>query len=152
MTDIAVKQTLRVLREGLEGPGEGPGYFLDTGGGLRGTLAALSAEEASTPWGGNSVAAHVHHLVFSFDAFGAYIQGDRAQRDWNQSWSVNSVDDAAWTKLQQDLVAGYEALRAAIKAHANEGPEAFGSTLAAVTHFAYHIGAIRQKVAAAKEQ
>ncbi|HYI07654.1 MAG TPA: DinB family protein [Thermoanaerobaculia bacterium] len=151
MTEIAVKQTLRVLREGLDGPAEGPSYYLDTNAGLRTTLAGLSAEEASRPWGGNSVAAHAHHLLFSFDAFAAYVNGDRTQRDWDQSWSVNTVDDAAWTKLQEDIVRGYEALRDAIKAHGHEGPEAFGSALAAVTHLAYHIGAIRQKVAAAKE-
>jgi hypothetical protein len=150
MTDIAVKQALRVLKEGLEGPAEGPSYFLDTGAGLRSTLAGLSAEEASRSWGGNSVAAHAHHLVFSFDAFAAYINGDRTQRDWNESWKVNTVDDGAWTKLQEEVVAGYNTLREAIKAHATEGPEAMGSTLAAVTHLAYHIGAIRQKLAAAR--
>jgi len=143
------QQLLAILREGVEGPGDGGAYFLDSGpdAGLRRTLATLTAEEASRPWGGNSVAAHAHHALFSFEAFAARIAGDRTSRDWDESWRVKEVDDAQWAKLQQDLVRGYEALHRAIEAN---GGEAIGTALAATTHLAYHIGAIRQKIAAAR--
>lgn len=146
MTD----QLLAVLAEGYEGPSHSLTYFLDGGpdAGLRNTLAALSAEEASRTWGGNSVAAHAQHILFSFGAFGAYIAGDRTQRDWNESWSVATVDDAAWTKLQGELAAAYADLRARIEA--NEGKAATRGAVAAVTHLAYHIGAIRQKIVASQ--
>ena len=50
-------------------------------------------------------------------------------------------------KLQQDLIRGYESLNHAIEAN---GDASFGTALAAAAHLAYHIGAIRQKIAAAR--
>ena len=144
------KQLLAVLREGFDGPSPKVTYFLDGGpdAGLRNTLAQLDAGQASQPWGGNSVAAHARHVLFSFEAFGAFIAGDRAQRDWNESWNVSTVDDTSWAKLQSDLATAYDALRRTIETHGEESVEASGGSLAAVTHLAYHIGAIRQKIAA----
>jgi hypothetical protein len=144
------KQLLAVLAEGMEGPRSELSYFLDSGpdAGLRKTLAALPAEEASREWGGNSVAAHAHHILFSFEAFGAYIRGDRTSRDWNQSWSVSSVDAASWQKLQEDLGREYATLRESVRGAADD--DALRGAMAAVTHLAYHIGAIRQKLAAAR--
>ena len=141
------KQLLAVLAEAWEGPRHSLSYFLDSGpdAGLRKTLSGLSAEEASSAWGGNSVAAHAHHILFSFEAFGAYIRGDRNQRDWNQSWSVSSVSGEEWKKLQEDLGREYATLREAVRGAADE--DALRGAVAAVTHLAYHIGAIRQKLA-----
>ena len=144
------RELLSVLAEGYEGPRQSLTYFLDSGrdAGLRPTLAKLSAAEASREWGGNSIAAHAHHVLFSFEAFGAFIRGDRASRDWDESWRVKTVDDAQWTRLQEDLGREYQAVREAIRAHAETGDEALRGALAAVAHLAYHIGAIRQKLAA----
>jgi len=93
-----------VLREALEGPPERWSYFTDNSpdAGLFGTLAPLSAADASRPVAGTSVAAHVHHV--------------------------------AWA-------------RQTVEAHALAGEEAFGGALVAVAHIAYHLGAIRQKIA-----
>ena len=142
------KQLLSVLAEGFEGPRQSLTYFLDTGpdAGLRNTLAGLSAAEASKAWGGNSVAAQAHHVLFSFEAFGAFVRGDRNSRDWNESWRVSEVGEAQWKKLQEDLEREYRSLREAIRAA--EGDETIRGALAAVTHLAYHIGAIRQKLVA----
>ncbi len=146
------KELIATLREGVEGPGDRGAYYLDSGpdAGLRRTLALLSAEEASRAWGGNSVAAHAYHLLFSFEAFAAAIAGDTTSRDWNESWRVSEVDDAQWQKLQQDLLNGYETLRNAIEVDAANGDGGVGTALAATAHLAYHIGAIRQKIAAAR--
>lgn len=146
MTD----QLLAVLLEGFEGPAPKRNYFLDSGpdAGLRRTLAALSAEEASQPWGGNSVAAHAKHLLFSFNAFASFIAGDRTKADWNESWNVSTVDDATWAQLQEDLATAYESLRGAIETHASTSAPAAGGAVGAVAHLAYHIGAIRQKIVA----
>lgn len=142
------KQLLSVLAEGFEGPRQSLTYFLDTGpdAGLRNTLAGLSAAEASKSWGGNSIAAQANHVLFSFEAFGAYIRGDRASRDWNESWRVSEVGEEEWKKLQEDLERQYRSLREAVRAA--DGDEALRGSLAAVSHLAYHIGAIRQKVVA----
>src|SRR5262245_4395593 len=124
---IAVKQLVGALREGFDGPSEEFGYFLDTDGGLRKTLAKLSADQASRAVGGNSVAAHAHHILFSLNAFSKVISGDKSPNDWNESWTVKSVDDGSWSRLQQDLGAGYEKLRGAIEGHAANGVEPLGA-------------------------
>lgn len=147
MTDIAIRQLVAALNEGFDGPGK-HGYFLDHGAGLRSTLAALSAENASRDVGGTSIAAHAHHILFGLDAFGAFISGDRSQKDWNESWRVKTVDDTAWQKLQSDLEVGQARLREAIEGNAAKGELEMAGSVGAVAHVAYHVGAIRQKVAA----
>lgn len=146
------RQLLTILREAWEGPHPKLDwtYFLDRGpdAGLRNTLAKLTAEEASREIGGNSIAAHAHHVLFSFEAFTAFIGGDRTKRDWDESWRVSAVDDAAWATLQDDLATRYEALRGTVKEQDVSNEEAFGGAMAAVAHLAYHLGAIRQKLAA----
>jgi hypothetical protein len=97
--------------------------------------------------GGSSIAAHVHHVVFSLEASTAWIRGDRSSRDWQQSWSVGAVDDAAWARLQEQLRTGYGALRRAIEQQAASSVEAAGGAVGTVAHMAYHLGAIRQKAA-----
>jgi hypothetical protein len=144
---MSKKHILEVLAEGIEGPHGERSYFLDTDGGLANTLARVSAADASRPLGGNSIAAHVGHILFSFDAFGAYISGDRSSRDWNESWRVSAVDEAAWEKLRGDVENGYTRLRETIETHADANEDALASAAAAAAHLAYHIGAIRQKVA-----
>ncbi|MGZ5445742.1 MAG: DinB family protein [Thermoanaerobaculia bacterium] len=143
------EQLLAVLREGWEGPAHKLSYFLDKGpdAGLHNTLAKLTPEEASRDVGGNSIAAHAHHILFSFEAFGAFIAGDRTKRDWNESWRVSAVDAGAWTQLQSDLGARYEELQRTIETHGAASDAATGGALGAVAHLAYHIGAIRQKMA-----
>jgi hypothetical protein len=146
---MIIDQLLATLREGFEGPGEQKfAYFLDKApdAGLRNTFAGLTAEEASRNVGGNSVAAHAHHLLFSFDAFGGFIAGDHRKRDWNESWKVSTVDPESWSKLQSDLEAGYAELTRAIRENAAKNEPAAGGSVGAVAHLAYHIGAIRQKV------
>lgn len=140
-------QLLAVLREGFEGPADDVTYYLDANAGLRSTLAGLTPEEASRNVAGNSVAAHAHHILFSFGAFGDFIAGVDAKHDWNESWRIAEVDGAQWATLQSDLAAGYDALRQRVE-NADKSGKALGGTLGAITHLAYHVGAIRQKVAA----
>ena len=151
-TDDAIQQLLGVLAEAFEGPRQSWSYFTDSGAasGLFGTLAGLSAADASKAWGGTTIAAHVHHAAFAVEASAGWIAGDRGSRDWQESWSVSAVNDAGWRRLQQRLREGYEALRQAITGHASAGAEKFGGAAAAVAHAAYHLGAIRQKLAASR--
>jgi len=153
MSDIsgndAVVLIQAVLGEALEGPKQDWSYFTDSGSqsGLFGTLDELSAADASRPTGGTSIVAHAHHASFALDASAAWISGDRSSRDWPQSWSVSQVDEAAWRRLRDDLRGRYSALSRAIDAKARGDAETFGAAVAAVAHAAYHLGAIRQKVA-----
>lgn len=146
---MLVDQLLATLSEGFEGPGEQKfTYFLDKApdAGLRNLLAGMTPEEASKTIGGNSVAAHAHHLLFSFEAFGGFIAGDRRKRDWDESWKVSTVDGGSWAKLQSDLESAYASLVRTIRENAEKSEPAAGGSVGAVAHLAYHIGAIRQKV------
>ncbi len=151
--DAAIEHLLAVLAEAFEGPKQNWSYFTDAGAesGLFGTLAPLNAETASRVWGGTTIAAHVHHVRFALAASAAWIAGDRSNRDWQESWSINVLDDAAWRRLQQQLRGDYDALRKAISNHASASAESIGGAVGSVAHAAYHLGAIRQKAALSRK-
>jgi len=148
-TRDAISQLLAVLGEAFEGPPHESSYFTDSGAasGLFGTLDGLSAADASRMMGGSSIAAHAHHASFAVHASEAWIRGDRSSQDWTQSWSVSTVDESAWSRLRKDLRARYAALRRTVESHALGSADAFGGAAGALAHAAYHLGAIRQKVA-----
>ena len=147
-TEVMIEQLLGVLDEAFEHPPRSWTYFIDNSpeAGFYGTLARLSAAEASRSLGGTSIAAHVHHVTFGLAVSTAWLQGDRSERDWQESWRVQTVDEAAWTRLQEQLRQEHQALRQAIASYTSSGAEAFGGAIAAIAHAAYHLGAIRQKV------
>ena len=101
----AVSQILAVLRETFEGPKESWSYFTDNSpdAGYFGTLHTISAADASGSEGGSSIAAHVHHIVFALNEASGWIRGDRSPRDWKESWNVQTVDEAAWSRLLDRL-------------------------------------------------
>lgn len=144
------EQLLAVLQEGLEGSPFPWNYFTDGRAetALLGTLAALDAEQASRVVQGSSVAAHAHHVAFAARATSRWIAGNREAVDWNASWAVQRVDASGWSQLQGEVRAACDALRTAVETYAGTSPEATGAALGAVAHLAYHLGAIRQKLAA----
>ena len=148
--DKALEQLIAVLREGFEGPQQRWSYFTDGGpeAGWFGMLDRLSADEASKPSGpnGTTIAAHVHHMVFSLSASTDFIMDRWEGRDWSESWRVSTVDEAQWRELREQLRAGYEALVDAFRQRALVDERSFGGALAAIAHVAYHLGAVRQKL------
>ena len=151
-TDVVIQQLLAVLAEAFDGPAQKWSYFTDHGAesGLLGTLARVTAADASRVWNGSTIAAHAHHVRFSLAASVAWITGDRSSRDWSESWRLNTVDAADWQRLQEEMRIGHRDLRRAIEAHGASDAEAMGGALAAIAHAAYHLGAIRQKVVVAR--
>jgi hypothetical protein len=143
---FVVEQLIAVLNEAFDGGGT---YFTDAGpdAGLVGTLAKLTAEEASREIGGNTIAGQAHHILFGLGASARWVRGDRGPNNWAESWTVRTVDDAAWSRLRENLRAAHDELRRAVEANATSGEEAFGGVAGAIAHAAYHLGAIRQKVA-----
>ena len=148
-TREAVTQLTAVLAEAFEGPSEKWSYFTDSGrdAGLFGTLEKVTAEEASRHVGETTIAAHAHHVAFGLEASTAWIRGERGERDWQESWSVVTVNGEAWIRLQQRLRVKYEELREAIGREGSASAESIGVAIGALAHAAYHLGAIRQKLA-----
>jgi hypothetical protein len=151
-SDAAIQQLLAILREAFEGPPEKSSYFVDndSDAGYLGTLHKLNASEASQAVGGSTIAAHVHHMIFSLEASASWIRGDRSSRNWQDSWRTRTADQAEWSRMLDSLRTGYEDLRESIESHGRSSEDAFGGAAGALAHAAYHLGAIRQKMLIAR--
>ena len=149
----AVASTLELLRETFEGPSGPSTYYIDNDpkAGFFGAVDALTAAEASRPMrpGGPTIAAHVFHAGFHLDMSTAWLRGDRADRDWAKSWELRSVDEAAWADLRRQFRSQYEAFRQAVASEPAAGGESLTTTIGAIAHAAYHLGAVKQALAAA---
>lgn len=136
-----------LLKETFEGPPpQTPSAFLDQGGGLFQTLDALTAADASRPPhpGAPSVAAHCAHVRFYVEVLRRYMRGSVEKADWQESWRVQTVNDAEWETLRQELRASYATLTEELRAVEHWDDNNVGGALAVIAHTAYHLGAIRQ--------
>lgn len=127
-------------------PGESGTYFVQGGEALDDTLAALSADEASRQIpGGSSIAAHVIHTAYYLDLSNDALRGTERQGDWESSWKVQNVDEAAWDAAKEELRAQKEEFLAFVAecGMPSKGYQ-FGELLANLGHAAYHLGAVRQ--------
>jgi hypothetical protein len=152
-TQETITQLLAVLREAFEGPGNFS-YFTDRtpDAGLLHTLGPITAGEAGRMVGGTSVAAHTRHILYGLRASTSWIEGDRAPRNWRESWNTDTVDEPEWNDIREGISSAYIGLREAIEQHAGDSAESLGAALGAVTHVAYHLGAIRSKLVCGREE
>lgn len=155
MTDIPrgviVNLLLHMLREAVEGsPGRWT-YFSDRGPGtgLLGTIDGLGAEAASRQDAPaqTTIAGHVHHVSASLALATRTIRGETASRDRSTSWTVTVVDEPTWSGLRAQLRRDYEAIAMAVQTRGQWDEESLGAAIGAVAHAAYHLGAIRQRLA-----
>lgn len=160
MTDLPIREAIgqltAVLDEAFEHPPKPWSYFTDPSpdAGYIGTLAKLSAAEAREVVGGTSIAGQVQHVIFAMEASAAFIQGNPdspSLEQWQQSWQVQELDDTAWAQMQQDLRDAYQRLRRVIESDGTASAQSFGGAIGAIAHVAYHLGAIKQKIAARDE-
>jgi hypothetical protein len=150
----ATASSLELLRETFEG-GNGPStQFLDNGpeSGFFGVIGGLTAAQASRPTrpGGATIAGHVHHVGFGLEVSEAWMRGDRESRDWSQSWTVKSVDDASWKRLLETFRRRYEAFNRTVAASNGMDAGSLANVMGAIAHSAYHLGALKQVLAAAR--
>jgi hypothetical protein len=149
---IPVDAFRKVLLDSLEeATSNVHGYFLDKGESLYETLVGISAAQASMPLGpgSGSIAAKVNHIRFYVDVVLTNARaGEFIPADWPSSWAVKTVTAEEWA----DLVARLQATMTDFRelASANEAwPEpVLGGAFGVVIHTAYHLGEIRQALAA----
>jgi len=145
------RAALTLLRETFEGPAGPSTYFIDNNpkAGLFATIEGLNAEEASQPFGGSgaSIAGHVHHVGFHLDMSSAWLRGDKEPRDWSQSWTITTLDEQGWADLRSRLRHQFEDLLRAIESEPTTRDEELATAIGAIAHAAYHLGAIRQRLA-----
>lgn len=147
---VIVGLLLRLLREGFEGAPGPWTYFTDTsvGTGVLSTIDVLTAAQASHAGGPGltTIAGHVHHLEASVSNATRAVRGEQVSRDRSQSWTVATVDDAAWSALRASLRRAYGDLLVAVGMRSVWDEDALGTAIGAIAHTAYHLGAIRQRL------
>lgn len=131
------------------------GIYLDRGTSLFETLAIVSAEEASRPLGGQSgsIAAKVDHLRIYLGAIEDYmLQRPAAPVDWPATWRRQTVTAEEWAELLAQLRADHRRVLGTVRGIATwEGEHEIGGALGIVAHTAYHLGEIRQALAAIRQ-
>jgi hypothetical protein len=126
------------------------GIFLDNGTSLFGTLATITAPEASRPVGDKcaSLAAQVAHVMFYLDVIEHYIvaPSDSIDVDWNAIWqTIGAVTPDEWDSLRERLRQTYQRVLTTLRGQATwDNEDLIEGALAIVVHTAYHLGEIRQ--------
>lgn len=150
-TETIVTQLVRVLREAFEGPPGPWSYFTDkdSQAGLFGTIDRLSAAEASRKIGSSAttIAGHVQHLLSSLAISIRWIRGELVARDRDQGWTAGELDEAEWSALRASLRREYASLLTAVQSQGTWTEDTIGGAVGAIAHVAYHLGAIRQRLA-----
>jgi hypothetical protein len=144
----------QLFRELVDGPPAGEAYMLNAGdAGLLRSIAKLPAAAASrTPSsGGASIAAHVDHLCYGLDLMNRWGDGEAnpwATADWTGSWKRGTVTEHEWKALRERLSAATARWREHLKKSRDLSQMELNGVVSSVAHLAYHLGAIRQIVAA----
>lgn len=152
-SEMLFKGIHTLLAELIDGPAPGQGTWIldrDPSAGLKGTLNSLSAAQASlhiVP-GESSIAGHANHLLFSLKLMNRWAAGENpfAGADWQESWQVQTVDEAQWATMRRELEKQGHAWMSALDAPRTWDEENLTGTLASFAHLAYHLGAIRNMV------
>lgn len=142
-----------LLSEAYKGPAGHGSWFTDEEPdcGVLGTLASLTAEEASKPLSatedGATAASHASHLAYALSLANKAMRGENPYKnaDWSGSWAVTIVDEVAWKVLRARLDKEFADLMAAISDPAVwSSPQRLTGMMGNVAHSAWHLGALRQ--------
>ena len=154
-TDALFQRALsRLLIEIFDGPPGDEAYLLNPGDpGLLRQLETIDAHTASTrPMPGKTtIAAHVDHVHYGLTLLNRWAAGEAnpwADADWNASWQRTAVTDEQWRTLRDSLRGQAESWRAAASTRTEWDDITAAGALASAAHTAYHLGAIRQILAA----
>ena len=156
MSDTTFRDAISTLLvEVFDGPPGESAYILNPGDpGLLRQLESVDAKTASTrPMPGHTtVAAHVEHVWYGMSLLVRWIEGEAnpwQTADWNASWKKTKVDEAQWRDVRDRLRDAAEQWKRAFPQRNDWEPVAAAGAVASVAHTAYHLGAIRQILAAA---
>lgn len=154
----AFLEALRTLvNEAYLGPSDPRGtWFVDNEPdcGFVGMLNRVTAVQASVERGypaGGSIAAHAFHIRFALDLVIRASRGEPAYENakWSESWVRTTVDLEEWDALRTELRRMIGELTASlIPGPQWNNPMMLTGSMAVAAHGAWHLGAIRQMVAA----
>jgi hypothetical protein len=144
----------KLLVEIFNGPPANEAYILNPGDpGLLNQLDSLDAAAASSrPMPGQTtIAAHADHVLFGLTLLNRWAAGEEnpwAGADWNASWQRTRVDQRQWQDVRDALRREAEAWQRHVAARTDWSDIAAAGAISSCAHTAYHLGAIRQLIAA----
>jgi hypothetical protein len=144
----------KLLVEIFDGPPGNEAYLLNPGDpGLVRQLESIDAQAASTrPMPGKTtIASHVDHVHYGFTLLNRWAAGEAnpfADADWEASWRRTTVSDDQWRRLCDNLRREVESWRKHVAMRTAWEDISAAGALASAAHTAYHLGAIRQILAA----
>jgi len=154
-SDSIFKDSLSTLLvEIFDGPPGAEAYILNPKDpGLLRQIESISAETASTrPMPGQTtIAAHVDHVLYGLSLLNRWAAGEPnpwATADWTASWKRTTVSDAEWKDLCARLRMATTTWKDAVQKRIDWEHLTACGALASCAHTAYHLGAIRQILAA----
>jgi len=145
--DDFLKDVLLILRETFEGSPEGQGSaYLDRRIGIFPMLENLSAEQVSREINETTIAAQTEHAKFYLDRLCEFMNGRTEPVNWEQSWLIETVNDAEWNALREAVRKSYENVLRTFAEIETWNQDNIGDAIAIIAHTAYHLGAIRQLI------
>jgi hypothetical protein len=117
--------------------------------GLLESLAKLAAPAASTvpSGGGASIAAHVEHVRYGLSLMNRWRKGEPnpwKTADWTAAWTRVAVTDREWAELRQAFESEARDWLETMKTPREYTLVELNGVIGALSHLAYHFGAIRQ--------
>jgi hypothetical protein len=144
----------KLLTELFDGPPKGEAYLLNPGDpGLLYQLDAIDAAAASTRAmpGKTTIASHVDHVLYGFTLMNRWAEGEPnpwAGADWEASWQRSEVSEDQWRSLRDNLRRETDKWRKHVADRDSWDDMSAAGALSSAAHTAYHLGAIRQIIAA----
>ena len=145
---------VNMLREIFDGPPGNEAFVLNPGDpGLLRQLESLDGRAASArPMAGKTtIAAHADHVCYGLAMMNRWAGGEAnpwAGADWNASWQRTTVSDEQWRTLCAELRNQADTWRKHVVGRTQWDDLAASGALSSAAHTAYHLGAIRQILAA----
>jgi hypothetical protein len=143
-----------LLTEIFDGPPGREAYVLNPGdAGLLRQLDSITAADASARKmpGTTTVAAHADHVHFGLSLMNRWAAGEAnpwADADWTASWKRATVSDEEWRTLRAKLRDEAGRWQQVVALRTEWDDLAAAGALSSAAHTAYHLGAIRQILAA----
>jgi hypothetical protein len=151
---IFQRAVCKLLTEIFDGPPGNEAYVLNPGDpGFVRQLDSIDAKAASTRRmpGKTTIASHVDHVHFGLAMMNRWAAGESnpwADADWNASWQRTTVTDEQWKALRAGLRQEASQWQKMAASRTDWDDMSAAGALSSVAHTAYHLGAIRQLLAA----
>ncbi len=146
----------KLLGEIFDGPPGNEAFVLNPGDpGLLRQLQSISAQAASArPMPGKTtIAAHADHVLYGLSLLNRWVGGEEnpwAGADWNASWRRTTVTPDEWQTLCDNLQQAATTWGQHVATRSTWDHLSASGALSSAAHTAYHLGAIRQILAALK--